>query len=303
MNIDKAIAELLDKLNIWLTTLIRALPNILLASIILVVGLYIARVIRRFANKKFKRFFPTETLGNLTINFVYVFCIGIVLFVTLKVLKLDRTIMTVLGAAGIIGIGLAFAFQDIAANFISGVFLAFNKPFKVNDLITTNDLEGFVVEVKLRDTTIRTHQGHLITIPNRSLFQNPIINYTRYGKRRADIVVGVSYGDDLKKAQEVALRALKNVPNVIADDTTVFYEEFADSAINFRIRIWVNSAKFADYLHFINDVIIILKEAFDKNEIVIPFPIRTLDFDAKGGKNLSDLEMKIVAENKDRFNE
>lgn len=295
MNIDKAIAELLDKLNIWLTALIRALPNILLASIILVIGLYVARAIRRFANRKFKRFFPTETLGNLTINLVYVFCIGVVLFITLKVLKLDRTIMTVLGAAGIIGIGLAFAFQDIAANFISGVFLAFNKPFKVGDLITTNDMEGFVVEVKLRDTTIRTHQGQLITIPNRSLFQNPIINYTRYGKRRADIVVGVSYGDDLRKAQSIAMEALKNVPNVIAEDTTVFYQEFNDSAIDFRIRIWVNSDKFADYLHFINDVIITLKEAFDENNITIPFPIRTLDFDAKGGKELSNMELKVVS--------
>lgn len=87
--------------------------------------------------------------------------------------------MTALGAAGILGVGLAFAFQDIAANFISGVFLAFSKPFKVGELITTNDLEGFVVEVKLRDTTIRTHQGHLISIPNRLLMQNPLINYTR----------------------------------------------------------------------------------------------------------------------------
>lgn len=294
MNIDRAFEHLLDKLNLWLTTLIGMLPNLLLASLILVIGLYLAKTISKLANKKLRHLFPTVTLANLTINLIYVFCVGVVIFTTLKVLRLDSTIMTALGAAGILGIGLAFAFQDIAANFISGVFMAFSKPFKVGDLITTNDKEGFVQVVNLRDTYIRTHQGHIVSIPNKLIFQSPLINYTRYGKRRADITGGVSYGDDLEKARRVAEEALKNVPNVIAEDTTFFYEELGDSSVNFRIRIWVNSNQFGDYLHFINDVIIILKNAFDENDISIPFPIRTLDFNIKGGGKLSDMELRVV---------
>lgn len=123
------------------------LPNLLLASLILVVGLYLARTVRRIANKRIRKFFPTVTLADLTINLIYVFCVGVVLFTSLRILNLDSTIMTALGAAGILGIGLAFAFQDIAANFISGVFLAFSKPFKVGELIATNNMEGFVEEV------------------------------------------------------------------------------------------------------------------------------------------------------------
>lgn len=294
MDINGAFEHLIDKLNVWLTTLIGMLPNLLLASLILVVGLFLAKGIRNQANKRIRRFFPTITLANLTINLIYVFCIGVVLFATLKVLNLDSTIMAALGAAGILGIGLAFAFQDMAANFISGIFLAFSKPFKVDDLIRSNDIEGFVVEVKLRDTYIRTHQGHIISIPNRLLFQNPLTNYTRYGKRRADITGGVSYGEDLRRVREVALEALKHVPNVIAEDTTFLFEELGDSSINFRIRIWVDSNQFGDYLKFINDVIITLKDGFEENDIVIPFPITTLDFNIKGGEKLSDMDIHVV---------
>lgn len=236
MNFEQALEQLIGKLNLWVGSLISMLPNLLLASIIIIIGLYLSKKIRAFADKKLRRYFPTLTLANLSINFAYLFCILVTLFIALKVLNLDSTIMTALGAAGILGIGLAFAFQDIAANFISGVFLAFSKPFRVGDLISTNSLEGFVVEVKLRDTTIRTHQGHLIAIPNKLIFQNPVINYTKFGKRRADITGGVSQGDDLRKVRSVAERALMNVPNVIPEDTTFFFEGLGDSTIDFKIQ-------------------------------------------------------------------
>lgn len=298
MDINSAIERLLEKLNHWFSGLIAMLPNLLLASLILVFGLYLAKYLRNLADRRIRKFFPTITLADLSINLIYVFSVGVVVFSALKVLKLDSTIMTALGAAGILGVGLAFAFQDIAANFISGVFLAFSKPFKVGELISTNGLEGFVVEVKLRDSLIRTHQGHMISIPNRLLMQNPLVNYTRYGKRRADITGGISFADDLEKVREVAVKALREVPNVIAEDTTFFFEELGESSVNFKIRIWVDSDQFGTYLQFINDVIITLTKAFQANDITIPFPIRTLDFDMKGGEKLSEVELHVVEEKK-----
>lgn len=93
--------------------------------------------------------------------------------------------------------------------------------------------------------------------------------------------------------ERVAEEALKKVPNVIAEDTTFLFEEFGESSINFKIRIWVDSNQFSDYLRFINDVIIALKNAFDQNDISIPFPIRTLDFNIKGGEKLSDMNLQV----------
>jgi len=289
LNIDKALTLILEKINHWASDLISMLPNLLIASLILVLGFYFSKKIRKFAEKKLPGILPTRTLANLSISLIYIFCLGTVIFVALKILNLDSTITTALAGAGIVSLALAFAFQDIAANFISGIFIAFSRPFYVDELIRVKDFEGFVVEMRLRETIIRTHQGHLISLPNKEVFQNAIINYTRYGKRRADVVGGVSYGEDLRKVREVALKALENVPNVIAEDTTVLFEEFDGSSINFKIRIWVNSNKFGDYLQFINDTIIVMKEAFDENKISMPFPITTLDFGIKGGEKLSDI--------------
>lgn len=293
MNIDHAIKLILEKLDVWAVDFIKMLPNLILATCVLVIGLFLAQKIRNFANKKLLRFFPTRIIGNLAINLIYTFCIGVVVFSTLRILKLDKTITTALAGAGIVGIGLAFAFQDIAANFISGTILSFSRPFKINDLIKIKEFEGFVTEMKLRETVIRNQQGHIITIPNKDIFQNPIINYTRYGKRRADIVGGVSQADDLRKVKKVALEALAKIPNIIKEDTSFLFSGLGESTIDFKIRIWVNSDKFPDYLQLIDDVIITIKETFEENDISLPFPIRTLDFAMKGGEKLSDMEINI----------
>jgi small conductance mechanosensitive channel len=209
-------------------------------------------------------------------------------------LNLEKTIATALAGAGIVGLALAFAFQDIAANFISGVFISFNKPFHLREVIRVNDIEGVVISIQLRTTTLRTSQGLLVIIPNKNVIQNPIINYTRLGRRRADVKGGVSQGDDLRKVQRVALEALKNVPGVIEKDTTLLFDNLGESTIDFTVRIWLNSGDRTTYDQFLSEVIITLKEAFDANGISLPFPIRTLDFAMKGGEKLSDMTLNIV---------
>jgi len=133
----------------------------------------------------------------------------------------------------------------------------------------------------------------MVIIPNKEVFQSPIINFTRLGKRRADVTGGVSKGDDLRKVRKVAMEALKEVPGVISEDTTFLFENIGENSIDFKIRIWVKSGERIPYLTFINDVIIILKEAFDKNGITLPYPITTLDFGIKGGKSLAEMPIHI----------
>lgn len=296
LDIETALDLILGKLKHWTTELISMLPNLLMASLVLVIGFYLSKRIKIFVEKRLQRLLPTITLANLTINLIYIFCMGSVLFIALKILNLDSTITTALAGAGIVGLGLAFAFQDLATNLISGVFIAFSRPFYVGELIKVKEFEGFVVQMRLRETIIRTHQGHIVSLPNKDVVQSPMINYTRYGKRRADIVGGVSYKSDLRKAREVALKALESVPNVISEDTTFLFENFNESSIDFRIRIWVNSNQFGDYLKFINDTIIILKDAFDKNNINMPFPIRTLNIPEVN--NISQVQFKVKEDRK-----
>ncbi|MEP6627447.1 MAG: mechanosensitive ion channel [Ginsengibacter sp.] len=294
MNLDQAFHLVFDKLQLWLSELIKMLPNLALATVILVVGLFLAKRIRSLAKKIFKKFSLTSTLVGLAVNFVYILFIGIVIFTALKVLHLDTTITTMLASAGVLGLALAFAFQDIAANFISGIFISFRKPFGVGDMIKVKDYTGKVEEIRLRDTTIITFQGQVVTIPNKDVFQNPIENYTKYGKRRVDIKSGVSQGDDLNKAKKIALEAVADLEGILKEETSFYFDGLGESTINFTLRLWVNTGMQVNYLQVQSDAIIKIKEAFEQNDISLPFPIRTLDFGMKGGKTLADMAIQVA---------
>jgi small conductance mechanosensitive channel len=152
---------------------------------------------------------------------------------------------------------------------------------------------GKVEEINLRDTVIRTFQGQMVIIPNREVFQNSIENYSLLGKRRYDLDVGVSYGEDLEKVKHITLEAVKGIENLTDDEVTMFYVGFGNSSINFKVRMWVNSTEQIVYKQVGNDAIIRIKKAYDENDIMIPFPIRTLDFGIKGGTQLKDMPISM----------
>lgn len=296
MDINKAYDLISDKLTLWIRELIKLLPNILLASLIVVIGFFIAGRIKNLANKLIGRFSTNKTLTNLFTSVIYVFFVGIVLFTALNILHLDKAVTSILAGAGIVGLALAFAFQDIASNFISGIFISFRRPLHIGDIVKISTYMGKVEEINLRDTVIRTFQGQMVIIPNKDVFQNPIENYSLLGKRRIDLTIGVSYGDDLEKVKKITLDAVKDIKGLSREDeTTMFYNEFGDSSINFIIRLWVGTTNQPDYLNVGNDAIMSIKKAYDENDIMIPFPIRTLDFGIKGGIQLKDMPIELNA--------
>ncbi|GAB2971772.1 mechanosensitive ion channel family protein [Mucilaginibacter puniceus] len=289
MDINNAYDLIVDKLTVWVKDLIKMLPNIALAALILVLGFYAAKSISNVLKRLFRRFVANKTLDNLFGSLVYIFLLGIVIFIALSVLQLDKAVTSILAGAGILGLALAFAFQDIAANFMSGIFLSVRSPLAVGDIVKIKDYMGKVEEINLRDTVIRTYQGQMVIIPNRDVFQNPIENYSLLGKRRMDLTVGISYGDDLEKVKEVTLEAVKNIEGLSDDDEiTMFYTAFGDSSINYVIRLWVCTTEQINFLEVQSQAIMRIKKAYDENDITIPFPIRTLDFGIKGGVSLMD---------------
>jgi small conductance mechanosensitive channel len=199
-----------------------------------------------------------------------------------------------LAGAGIAGLALAFAFQDIAANFVAGIVMSFTRPIELGDLVKVKDYFGKVKEIRMRDCIIQTFQGEIVFIPNKDIFQNPIENYSKYKKRRMDLSIGVSYGDDLTLVKQTALDAVASVDLRSAEDPIeVYFEEFADSSINLSLRIWLNATEQPVYLEARSQAIMLIKEAFDQNQISIPYPIRTLDFGIKGGERIFDTGIKL----------
>ncbi|HEX2167461.1 MAG TPA: mechanosensitive ion channel [Longimicrobiales bacterium] len=273
----------------WIEGLITHLPNIVAALLIFAIFLILARVVRGVAWRVLGRISSKADVNHLigTLAFVIVLFAGV--FFALDVLNLDRTVTSLLAGAGIIGLALGFAFQDTAENFISGVFLAVRGQFTDGDIVETNEYRGVVQDVNLRSTIIRTFSGQLVILPNSKVFKNPLVNYTAYTLRRVDIDVGVSYGDDLRKAADVASRSVADIPNRIVErKVEVFYTRFNDHSIDFQLRFWIPFALETDYLKARSEAVMRIKEAFDREGITIPFPIRTVDFSRVGGATLAE---------------
>src|SRR6476661_9364066 len=183
MDLNKALQLIEGKLLLWFREFIRLLPNIALAALVLVLGVFLSKQVKRIARNVIGRLSHGAVITNLFASFIYVACIGITLFVCLSILKLDKALTSILAGAGIVGLALAFAFQDIAANFMSGILITIRKPLRVGDVVKLKDYMGKVTAVNLRDTVVQTFQGQMVIIPNKDVAQNPVENYSRLGRR------------------------------------------------------------------------------------------------------------------------
>jgi small conductance mechanosensitive channel len=225
------------------------LPNIALAALVL--GLALSRLVKRIAAKGTGRLSHNPVITNLASSFIYIICIGITLFACLSILKLDKAVTSILAGAGIIGLALAFAFQDIAANFMSGILITIRRPLRVGDSVKIEEYLGKVTEINLRDTVLQTFQGQLVIVPNKYVSQNGIENFSLLGRRRVDLAGGVSYDADLEKVKQTTLNAVSGIEGLApGQETTFFYTEFADSSINYTLRIWVASPEQPEYLRW-----------------------------------------------------
>lgn len=290
MDINKAYDLILEKIDTWFKDTVKLLPNIILAAIIVVLGLYISKILKKYAYRFINKVSTISTINKLFASFVQIVVIAVTIFTALDILNLDKAVTTALTGAGILGLALAFAFQDIAANLMSGIFMSFRRPFNIGDLVKIKDNLGRVEGINLRDTTIITLTGQRLIIPNKEVFQNTIENYTSTDKRRLDLEVGVSYGDDLEKVRVAILEATKDFRyKAINKDVEFFYNEFSDSSINFNLRVWLTTTEQSNYLAAKSELIMLVKATFDQHNFTIPFPITTLDFGIKGGLQLSEV--------------
>lgn len=284
------------KVNSWLEGLIEMLPNLFVAILIV----FLFYIIGKFLRSAFKRLFQKLSNNVVVINlFANIFYLAIIIMgflIALNVLHLEQTVTSILAGAGILGIALGLAFQDISTNFISGIIMAFRKPIKVGDIIETERFIGKVEEINLRVTIIKTFQGLHVLIPNKDVFQAAVTNYTKTNERRVDLEIGVSYAEDLEKVKNIAIKAIEELNIKLGDtDVGVYYNKFDNSSINFTLMFWIHYPDQQGFLDAQSKAIIAIKKAFDKNEITIPFPIRTLDFGIKGGLQIGEVEQINVA--------
>jgi small conductance mechanosensitive channel len=281
--------DLIAKLDGWIDGAVLMLPN-LAAAVLIVLGFWIgARLLSNLTARVLRRTTHFDEINRLLSRLVFVAVMATGSFIALGVLQLDKTVTSLIAGAGILTLVAGLAFQDLASNFIAGVLLQLRHPFRIGALVRSNDFYGTVEHINLRATVIRTLTGQRVYIPNRDVFNQPIENFSAYGRRRVDVPVGISYGDDLARARAIAIAAVEEVPGREADHPVeLFYEGFGDSSINFVVRFWIPFDEEPDYLAARSEAVQRIKRAFDDQGVTIPFPIRTLDFSRVGGRVLSE---------------
>lgn len=289
MDWQQTMADVVDKVQGWLEAAILHLPDLAMAVVVFILFWLTAKLVGKGLRRLLAKTSAPRQIRGLVVNVARVAVLVTGLFIALGVLNLDKTVTSLLAGAGIIGLALGFAFQDMASNFMSGVYMAFARPIQVGDLVETNDHFGTVEQVNLRSLRLRTPEGQYVLIPNSLVFQTPVVNFSSLGARRIDLSVGVAYGDDLKQAAEIAKQAVAGVPGRDEDrDVELFYTEFGGSSINFVVRFWIPFERQPDFLEARSQAIQRVKLAFDEAGVTIPFPITTLDFGVVGGQPLAE---------------
>lgn len=288
MNLDFSLEPLFDKLQTWINSLIEMLPNLIMAVIVLIIGLLLTRFLKKYFNRLSNRITANKTVSNLLASMMTVVFVVLLLFLVLNILELDGTVTSLLAGAGVIGLAIGLAFQDPILNLFSGIIISTRGFFNVGDLIEVAGKKGIITKITLRSTFLRTLQGHEVIIPNKDVASNPIENFTVLGSRRVDLACGVSYGDDLEKVRKITIDAIQSHVEYNQDrGVELFFNEFGNSSINYTLRFWLLKTGQADYLAAQSSAVMAIKKAYDANDIMIPFPIRTLDFGIKGGEKLS----------------
>ncbi|MFC3033074.1 mechanosensitive ion channel family protein [Pseudoalteromonas fenneropenaei] len=240
----------------------------ILALIILFVGMRIAKFCESLTEKGFEKKKVDKAVGSFVANIIYALVFAATVLMALSQVGIETTsFIAILGAAGL-AVGLAL--QGSLSNFASGVLIIILRPFKSGDYIEAGGRAGSVQKIEIFSTELKTPDNKVIIMPNSAIMSGPIVNYSREKTRRIDLVIGVSYDSDLKKAKEVLKAVLDADSRVLKDPAyTVAVHELAASSVNFVVRPWVNTT---EYWPTYFDLVENIKVALDEANITIPFP-------------------------------
>jgi small conductance mechanosensitive channel len=278
-----AFNNLVDKLKGWVTTIVENLPNFILAILVLIVAYFLAKYINKFVSKLVKKRVQQKSISNMIARISAVVIVLAGLFLALGIMNLSKTLTSLLAGAGVAGLAIGLALQGTLSNTFAGIILSFRKKIRIGNWVETNGFSGEVIDINLKDFTLKEADNNMVVIPNKMILENPLKNYSLTTKMRVSIECGVGYKSDLETVETITKQTLVNTFEQIdnACEVEFYYTEFGDSSINYLCRFWIDAESMLEKLKAKTKAIIEVKKAYDKEGINIPFPIRTLQFDNK----------------------
>lgn len=217
--------------------------NLGLTLLFVVAGFLIANFIKRKLRLRLIRKSPNFITATFISQITGFALKSIVVLITLYLLGLDSFTNKILAGAGILTFVIGFALKDIGENFLAGIILAFKSPFKLDDLIEVNGIEGFVKDINIRETLIKTPDGKDVFLPNSIILKNPFVNYTIDGFLRYEFIVGIAYENNPTEAIKLILETVNNVSGVLKGDrkSVVSISDLATNTINVKVQFWVDT--------------------------------------------------------------
>ncbi len=242
--------------------------NFITALAVFVIGKWVANLLVKAVRRLMERFKVDTVLIDFLSSLLSAALYIVVVIASLEQLGVNTTSIMALFAAAGLAVGLAL--KDSLSNFSSGVMLIIFRPFKPGDFVEAAGVSGVVESVQIFNTIIRTGDNREIIVPNSQIYGDTITNYSARSTRRIDLVIGISYDDDIKKAKALLNQILTENEHVLSEPApAVAIAELGASSVDFNVRPWVDTS---DYWSVRSELIETIKLRFDEENITFPFP-------------------------------
>lgn len=267
--------KLIEKFQFYYDAILQNAPSFLIGVVVLFIGFTIANFGKKLTENRIK----SKLQNTLSRLFIAQIISGIIKIITvvifLDLVGFQNITTKILAGAGILTFVVGFAFKDIGENFLAGILLAFKSPFKENDLIETEKVIGYVKELRIRETIIKTTDGKDVFVPNSQIINSPLINYTIDGFLRNEFLLGLDYSSDLSKAIQVIIESVSKTEGVLLGDKkpAVIIDEFAASTINLKVLFWLDTFKSSSKSYHLGIRTQVMKNvllALTENEFSLP---------------------------------
>tara|TARA_Y100000815_G_scaffold78838_2_gene67971 strand:+ start:4132 stop:5037 length:906 start_codon:yes stop_codon:yes gene_type:complete len=256
----------------------KSLPNLTIALVILIVTLIAGRIIRAIVSTAMHRARVRDALVTLAQNLISIAAWIVGVAIAMTVIFPSVSPSDIIAGLGLTSVAIGFAFKDVFENFLAGVIILGREKLRIGDVIECEDVYGRVESILIRETHVRETDGELVIVPNSYLFKNPVNIETDRTLKRQELVVGVDYDTDMRKAKSVLQDALAGCESVEQSETMdVQCVSFGGSSIDFKL-LWWSGSRPADQRATYDEVAFAVKDALDEAGITIPFPQSTLSF-------------------------
>ena len=251
--------------------LLKSVPNIIIALLILVLSFYLSKFLSKLLVRALERQHAANGVSRLLSQLLRA---SIMAFGIVAALQRFFNVTAFLTGLGIIGFTVGFALQNIMQNFASGIILLIQHPFQTGDNVGIAGYDGTVLSIGLRTTELKTFDGRIVFLPNGDVLSQPIINYTRSNRRRVELPIGVAYDSDTDAVRKIILEEVKKVPGYVNEpEPVVNFHTFGASSIDLDVMFWVDTS-INSHITGRDIALSKIKVAFEKKKIEIPYPIQ-----------------------------